>query len=129
MDVVGDLVTILRNSSAAGKPECRAQWSKLREGIVEILRQNGYVKDFSVEESASGKAVLRVLMKYVNGVPAITEIGRIGTPGRRKYASKAEIPAVIGGIGECILSTSSGIMSGREAKRRGLGGELMCYVL
>jgi small subunit ribosomal protein S8 len=101
----------------------------LREGIVKILKNNGYVKDFSVEKSENGHAVLRVQMKYVNGIPAITEIGRIGSPGCRRYASKKKIPSIVGGIGECILSTSSGVLSGKDAKNLGLGGELMCYVL
>ncbi|MDR1595539.1 MAG: 30S ribosomal protein S8 [Puniceicoccales bacterium] len=129
MDVVGDFITILRNASAANKIVCYAQWSAVRVGIARILKSGGYIKDFAKEQSAGGHAVLKVLLKYVNGVPAVTEIGRIGTPGRRRYASKEKIPSILGGMGECVLSTSRGILSGKEAKQLGLGGELMCYVL
>jgi small subunit ribosomal protein S8 len=129
MDVVGDFITILRNASAAGRGTCDAQWSTLRSGIAEILKNNGFIKGFAKERSASGHDIIRVFLKYVNGVPAITEIGRIGKPGRRRYAAKNEIPSILGGMGECVVSTSSGVLSGKDAKRRGLGGELMCYVL
>ncbi|MDR2737774.1 MAG: 30S ribosomal protein S8 [Puniceicoccales bacterium] len=129
MDVVGDFITVLRNASSASKASCSVQWSALRAGIAGILKDGGYIKDFAREQDGNGHSVLKVFLKYVNGVPAVTEIGRIGSPGRRRYAAKNEIPSILGGIGECVVSTSSGIFSGREAKKRGLGGELMCYVL
>jgi small subunit ribosomal protein S8 len=129
MDVVGDFITVLRNASEANKAECRTQWSTVRAGIARILKDGGYIKDFLREQLPDGHAILRLFLKYVNGTPAVTKIGRIGTPGRRRYASKAKIPLIFGGMGECVLSTSRGILSGKEAKQLGLGGELMCYVL
>jgi small subunit ribosomal protein S8 len=128
MDIVGDFITILRNSSAARQVACMAQWSRLRVGIARILKNNGYVKDFGEERTADGRVFLRVVLKYVNGVPAIAEIGRISRPGRRKYALRGKIPSILGGMGECVLSTSRGVVSGREAQKLGVGGELMCYV-
>lgn len=129
MDVVGDFLTVLRNASAAKKASCVVQWSTLREGIAVILKKSGYIKDFAKSHVDNGARIfLTISLKYVNGMPAITEIGRIGKPGCRRYASKAEIPSILGGMGECILSTSRGVMSGKDAKRSGVGGELMCYV-
>ncbi|MDR1401373.1 MAG: 30S ribosomal protein S8 [Puniceicoccales bacterium] len=128
MDVIGDFITILRNASAANKACCCAQWSAMRAGIARILKDSGYVKDFTKEQTADGYAVIKVFLKYVNSIPAVTEIGRMGTPGRRRYASREKIPSILGGMGECMLSTSKGILSGKEAKESGLGGELMCYV-
>ncbi|MDR2776648.1 MAG: 30S ribosomal protein S8 [Puniceicoccales bacterium] len=129
MDVVGNFITILRNASRANKANCCAQWSALKDGIAKILKDKGYIKDFVKEQMAEGHMVLKVFLKYVNGVPAITEIGRIGKPGRRQYASKEKIPSILGGMGECVLSTSKGILSGQVAKQLGVGGELICYVL
>jgi small subunit ribosomal protein S8 len=129
MDVVGDFITIVRNASAASKGLCCAQWSALRAGIARILKENGYIKDYVSEKTDDGHVVLKVFLKYVNGIPAITEIGRIGRPGCRQYAARNKIPLILGGMGECMLSTSKGILSGKEAKTKGLGGELMCYVL
>lgn len=129
MDVVGDFLTVLRNASSAKKASCVVQWSRLREGIAVILKNCGYIKDFSKSQTDDGaRTFLTISLKYVNGVSAITEIGRIGKPGCRRYASIAEIPSILGGIGDCILSTSKGIMSGKDAKRSGVGGELMCYI-
>ncbi len=129
MDVVGDFLTVLRNASSAKKASCTVQWSKLREGIAVILKNIGYIKDFSKSQVDDGaRTFLTISLKYVNGVSAITEIGRIGKPGCRRYTSKAEIPSILGGMGDCILSTSKGVMSGKDAKRSGVGGELMCYI-
>ena len=129
MDVVGDFLTVLRNASSAKKASCVVQWSRLREGIAVILKNSGYIRDFSKSQTDDGaRTFLTISLKYVNGVSAITEIGRIGKPGCRRYASIAEIPSILGGIGDCILSTSKGIMSGKDAKRSGVGGELMCYI-
>ncbi|MDR1413927.1 MAG: 30S ribosomal protein S8 [Puniceicoccales bacterium] len=128
MDVIGDFITILRNASAANKTVCHAQWSEMRMGIARILKNSGYIKDFVKEQTADGRAILKIFLKYVNGIPSVTQIARIGTPGRRRYASKGKIPSILGGMGECVLSTSKGILSGKEAREASLGGELMCYV-
>jgi small subunit ribosomal protein S8 len=129
MDVIGNFITILRNASRANKASCCVQWSALKDGIAKIFKDRGYVKDFVKEQTAEGHVVLKVFLKYVNGVAAITEISRIGKPGRRQYASKEKIPSILGGMGECVLSTSKGILSGKIAKQLGVGGELICYVL
>ncbi|MDR1891027.1 MAG: 30S ribosomal protein S8 [Puniceicoccales bacterium] len=129
MDVVGDFITILRNAGRTHKASCCVQWSALKDGIAKIFKDNGYIKDFSKEQTADGHVVLKVFLKYVNGIAAITEIGRLGKPGRRQYASKEKIPSILGGMGECVLSTSRGILSGKAAKQLGVGGELICYVL
>lgn len=128
MDVIGDFITILRNAAKAGKSECVVRWSTLKQSIADILKRNGYIKDFSEEKLENGHKNLKVSLKYVNGVSSITEIGRLGRPGCRMYAKNKNIPQILGGMGIAIVSTSRGIMTGIEAKKAGLGGELMCYV-
>ncbi|MDR2603434.1 MAG: 30S ribosomal protein S8 [Puniceicoccales bacterium] len=129
MDVIGNFITILRNASRTNKASCCVQWSALKDGIAKVFKERGYIKDFVKEQTDEGHVVLKVSLKYVNGISAITEIGRIGKPGRRQYASKEKIPSILGGMGECVLSTSKGILSGKTAKQLGVGGELVCYVL
>jgi small subunit ribosomal protein S8 len=84
MDVVGNFITILRNASRTNKATGRVQWSALKDGIAKVFKENGYIKDFVKEQTADGHVVLKVFLKYVNGVAAIAEIGRIGKPGRRQ---------------------------------------------
>ncbi|MDR2779063.1 MAG: 30S ribosomal protein S8 [Puniceicoccales bacterium] len=129
MDVIGNFITILRNASKTNKESCRVQWSALIDGIAKIFKDNGYIKDFVKEQVADGHFALKVFLKYVNGVPAITEVSRLSKPGRRQYASREKIPSILGGMGECVLSTSKGILSGKVAKQLGIGGELICYIL
>ena len=100
----------------------------MKQSIADILKRNGYIKDFSEEKLENGHKNLKVSLKYVNGVSSITEIGRLGRPGCRMYAKNKNIPQILGGMGIAIVSTSRGIMTGIEAKKAGLGGELMCYV-
>jgi small subunit ribosomal protein S8 len=127
-DTIGDFITILRNASSAQKATCRAQHSKVREGIAAILKDEGYITGFRVVDVRPGIRDLEIELKYVDGTPAITGIERVSTPGRRSYAGYKEIPRVLGGLGIAILTTSKGIMRAREARRNKLGGELLCNV-
>ncbi len=124
-DTIGDFLTVLRNASRANKETCAVQYSKIREGIARILKEEGYIEDFArVDE---GKQ-LEVRLKYVNNSAAITGIQRHSKPGRRLYYGYREIPRVLGGLGTSILTTSRGVLNDRDARRQKVGGEILCNV-
>ncbi len=125
-DSIGDFLTIVRNASRAGKETCTAQWSKLREGIVSILKDEGYIASFEV--SGDVKKVITITMKYVDGVPAITGITRESTPGCRQYYEYRSIPRVLNGMGISILTTSKGILKDSDCRTKKAGGEILCKV-
>ena len=124
---VGDFLTSIRNASQANKAVITVQWSRLREGVAKILVDAGYVASARKAER-EGLPVLELTLKYVAGVPAITSIERISTPGRRVYAGYSSVPKVIGGMGVSILTTSRGVMTDAEARRQKVGGELLAKV-
>ncbi|PAZ07708.1 MAG: 30S ribosomal protein S8 [Opitutia bacterium AMD-G1] len=116
-DTVGDFLTSIRNASQANKAVITVQWSRLREGVAKILVDAGYVASARKAER-EGLPVLELSLKYVAGVPAITSIERVSTPGRRVYAGYTSVPKVIGGMGVSILTTSRGVMTDAEARRQ-----------
>jgi small subunit ribosomal protein S8 len=126
-DTVGDFLTSIRNASQANKAVITVQWSRLREGVAKILVDAGYVAAARKAER-EGLPVLELSLKYVAGVPAITSIERVSTPGRRIYAGYSSVPKVIGGMGVSILTTSRGVMTDAEARRQKVGGELLAKV-
>ena len=126
-DTVGDFLTSIRNASQANKAVITVQWSRLREGVSKILVDAGYVASARKAER-EGLPVLELSLKYVAGVPAITSIERVSTPGRRVYAGYSSVPKVIGGMGVSILTTSRGVMTDAEARRQKVGGELLAKV-
>ena len=126
-DTIGDFLTSIRNASQANKASITVQWSRLREGVAKILVDAGYVASARKAER-EGLPVLELTLKYVAGVPAITSIERISTPGRRVYAGYSSVPKVIGGMGVSILTTSRGVMTDAEARRQKVGGELLAKV-
>ncbi len=126
-DPVGDFLTRLRNATRAGKEELSAPSSKLKVEVAKILQKEGYVTDYRVEKDGP-KATIIVRPKFVNRVPAITGMKRVSKPGLRRYVGADEVPRVLGGMGICILSTSSGVMSDREARKQKVGGELLAQV-
>ena len=126
-DTVGDFLTSIRNASQANKSVITVQWSRLREGVAKILVDAGYVASARKAER-EGLPVLELSLKYVAGVPAITSIERVSTPGRRVYAGYSSVPKVIGGMGVSILTTSRGVMTDAEARRQKVGGELLAKV-
>ena len=127
-DPISDLLTRLRNASKAKLDDCAMPHSKLKEGIVAILKTEGYVADFSSGVDAQGHKTLVVKMKYVDGAPAITGLTRVSTPGRRMYYSYNDIPRVLNGLGIGIISTSKGVMKDADCRRNKAGGELLCNV-
>ena len=126
-DPIADFLTRLRNANRAGLAEVRAPYSKIKHEIARILKQEGYITDYRVD--TEGKfPVLCVTNKIANRAPAITNLKRISKPGLRKYVGADEIPRVLGGMGIAILSTPKGIVTGREARREKVGGELLAFV-
>lgn len=127
-DTIGDYLTIIRNAYCAGRQETTTSFSKVRAGIAAILKDEGYLEDFAVREDGPGRRFIDLKLKYVEGTPAIVGIERYSKPGCRLYAKHDEIPRVLGGLGIAILTTSRGILHGREARRQKVGGEVLCKV-
>ena len=127
-DPISDFLTRLRNASRARLAECVAPHSKLKESIASILKNDGYIVDFALAEDARGHKTIVVKMKYVDGVPVITDLQRVSKPGRRLYYSYTEIPRVLNGLGISILSTSKGLMKDQDCRRNKAGGELICKI-
>jgi len=128
MDTIGDFLTKIRNAYQASRPYVEVQASKIREAIARILKDQGYIEDYQVRAEGP-KQFLRVLLRYgPRGQAALKEITRVSKPGRRLYASAAKLPEVANGLGIAIISTSQGVMTDKEARRRGIGGEIICFV-
>lgn len=127
-DPISDFLTRLRNASKAQLAETVSPHSKLREAIAAILKTEGYIADYRQAADAAGHKTLVVVMKYVDGAPAITGISRVSTPGRRLYYGYSEIPRVLNGLGISVVSTSKGLMKDADCRREKAGGELICNV-
>jgi len=129
------MLTRIRNANHARHPEVKVPASKLKQEIAEVLKEEGYIASYEAEGDGTG-AMLRIIFKSrpASNEPGvmprrvITGLKRISRPGLRVYARKTEIPRVLGGLGIAILSTSEGVMSGRQAMKKGLGGEVLAYV-
>lgn len=126
-DPVADMITRIRNAQAAGKLEVSMPSSKLKLAICKVLKGQGYIDDYSASDNGV-KTKLTVNLKYYKGQPVIDSITRISKPGRRVYRSKEDIPVVLGGLGVAIVSTSKGLMTDKEARESGQGGEIICLV-
>jgi len=127
-DPISDLLTRIRNASKARLEQCVIPHSTLKASIAAILKQEGYISDFTDGADAAGHKTLVVKMKYVDNAPAITGITRVSTPGRRLYFGYTEIPRVLNGLGIGILSTSRGLMKDADCRRNKAGGEMICNV-
>ncbi len=124
-DSIADLLTRIRNAGVARRRLVVMPYSKMKEQVANILKANGFIADVKVA-TAGGFKSLEITL---TGDPeTITAINRVSTPGRRVYTSSKDIPLVLGGRGMVIVSTSSGVMTGRDARKKGLGGELICKV-
>lgn len=126
-DPIADMLTRIRNGLAAGKAEVAMPSSKVKKSIAQVLKDEGYISDFAVED-IDGKPVLNITLKYYEGKPVIEMIKRVSRPGLRVYKGRTELPKVQGGLGVAIVSTSQGVMSDRAARKGGHGGEVICYV-
>lgn len=126
-DPIADMLTRIRNALAAGKTEVSMPQSKQKMSIAQVLKDEGYISDFSAAEQ-DGKPMLKVTLKYYEGKPVIEKIKRVSRPGLRIYKGKDQLPKVMGGLGIAIVSTSAGLMTDRAARKAGYGGEVLCYV-
>ena len=128
-DPVADMLTRIRNANKALHETVEMPSSKLKEEIARILKEEGYVRDYRVEQDARPYKVLVIELKYGRGRERVlTGLKRISKPGRRIYAGKDALPRVLGGMGTAILSTSRGVITSRTAEREGVGGEVICFV-
>ncbi|SCZ68116.1 30S ribosomal protein S8 [Thiohalomonas denitrificans] len=126
-DPIADMLTRIRNGLHAGKVEVSMPSSKLKQAVGNVLKDEGYVSDLSVQD-IDGKPVLSVVLRYYQGKPVIENIQRVSRPGLRIYKGKDELPKVMGGLGIAIVSTSAGVMTDRAARAAGHGGEVLCEV-
>jgi small subunit ribosomal protein S8 len=126
-DPIADLLTRIRNGQNAGKVDVSVQSSRVKEAIVRVLKDEGYITDFVVRKDGARTALV-IALKYHAGKPVIERLERVSRPGLRSYKSKDELPKVLGGLGIAIVSTPAGVMTDREARRVGQGGEVLCVV-
>lgn len=128
-DPIADYLTRLRNANSAGHRVVSIPASKLKLEITKILFDQGYILSYKVEDETIQKSI-KIALKYdrLTKEPVIKKLQRISTPGLRKYASSSEIPRVLNGLGTAIVSTSHGVMTGKQAKKENVGGEVICYV-
>jgi small subunit ribosomal protein S8 len=126
-DPIADLLTRIRNAQSAGKPTVGMSASKLKLAILKVLKDEGYIGAYSVETSGA-KMTLSIELKYHDGRPVIDRIERISRPGLRIYRGKDDLPKVLGGLGVAVVSTPQGIMTDRQARAAGTGGEVLFVV-
>jgi small subunit ribosomal protein S8 len=126
-DPIADLLTRIRNGQTAGKAEVRLGSSKLKAAVVKVLKDEGYIADYRHDEDG-GKPTLTIALKYFEGRPVIDRLERVSRPGLRIYRGKDELPKVLGGMGTVIVSTPKGVMTDRQARSIGQGGEVLCIV-
>ena len=127
-DPLGDMLTRIRNAQMRGKSTVRTPASKLRAWVLDVLKDEGYIRGYESAQSAAGLPELEISLKYFEGTPVIREIKRVSKPGRRVYASVKDIPSVHNGLGVSIVSTPKGVMSDAAARTANVGGEVLCTV-
>jgi small subunit ribosomal protein S8 len=126
-DPIADFLTRIRNGQTSGKTEVNVPASKVKLAIAKVLKDEGYIEDFAANAN-DGKPMLAVQLKYYQGRPVIDRLERVSRPGLRVYKGKDELPKILGGLGIAIVSTSQGVMSDRQARAAGHGGEVICIV-
>jgi small subunit ribosomal protein S8 len=126
-DPIADFLTRIRNGQSSGKTEVNVPASKVKLAIAKVLKDEGYIEDFAANAN-DGKPTLAVQLKYHQGRPVIDRLERVSRPGLRVYKGKDELPKILGGLGIAIVSTSQGVMSDRQARAAGHGGEVICIV-
>jgi small subunit ribosomal protein S8 len=127
-DPVGDMLTRIRNAQMRRRSTVTSPGSKLRARILDVLKAEGYIRDYSQTDFGNGRTEFAIELKYYDGQPVIRSIERVSKPGRRVYASVGTMPRVADGLGVTILSTPQGVMADHEARERNVGGEVLCKV-
>ena len=126
-DPIADMLTRIRNAQQVEKASVSMPSSKLKVAIAAVLKDEGYIEDFQIQDNG-GKPLLQITLKYYAGRPVIERIERVSRPGLRIYKGRSAIPQVMNGLGVAIVSTSRGVMTDRRARANGVGGEVLCYV-
>ena len=127
-DPLSDLLTRIRNGQSAGLAVISSPASKLRANVLEVLKREGFIRDYSVAKNDNGFSQLSIELKYAEGHPAIRNIDRVSKPGRRVYSKVKDVPRYYNGLGISILSTPRGVLSDKEARDANVGGEILCRV-
>jgi small subunit ribosomal protein S8 len=127
-DPIADLLTRVRNAGMARHDSVLVPMSKIKQAVANILSEEGFVRDVDTVKSGEWRMIRLRLLPTIRNQPSIRGLKRISRPGLRIYVNRGEIPRVYGGLGVVILSTSQGVMSGQDARNRGIGGEVLCYV-
>ena len=127
-DPLGDMLTRIRNAYGRKKSKVSTPASRLRARVLDVMKSEGYIRDYTQIDFDNGKSEIEIELKYFEGEPVIREIARVSKPGRRVYASVRNIPSVANGLGVSILSTPKGVMADHEARSQNLGGEVLCQV-
>jgi small subunit ribosomal protein S8 len=127
-DPLGDMLTRIRNAQMRGKSTVKTPASKLRAWVLDVLKDEGYIRGYEKQTAASGLPELEISLKYYEGTPVIRELKRISKPGRRVYMSVKDIPSPRNGLGVSIVSTPKGVMSDASARTANVGGEVLCTV-
>lgn len=127
-DPLGDMLTRIRNAIGRKKNRVSSPASRLRTRVLDVMKAEGYIRDYSQVDYDNGKSELEIELKYTDGAPVIREIARVSKPGRRVYVSVKSIPQVANGLGVAILSTPKGVMADHEAREQNVGGEVLCQI-
>lgn len=128
MDQISNMITSIKNAIAVNKESLTVQFSNFKISILDILIKSGYIKSYKVNELSSNKKNIKIFLNYQQDKNAINHIKIISKPGLRIYRGYQEIPKILGGVGDVIISTPKGVMLGKEAKKQQLGGEIICEV-
>lgn len=127
-DPIGDMLTRIRNAQMRGKSTVRTPASKLRAWVLDVLKDEGYIRGYEAAKTENGQGELTIELKYFEGTPVIRELKRVSKPGRRVYMSVGDLPSPRNGLGVSIVSTSKGVMSDANARSANIGGEVLCTV-
>ena len=127
-DPLGDMLTRIRNAQMRSRSKVSTPASKLRERVLEVMKEEGYIRGFSRVDYSGGKSEIEIELKYFDGKPVIRQLRRVSKPGRRVYSSVGDLPTVANGLGLSILSTPKGVMSDSRARQENVGGEVLCSI-
>jgi small subunit ribosomal protein S8 len=127
-DPLGDMLTRIRNAQMRNRPKVSTPASKLRERVLDVMKDEGFIRGYARIDYQNGKSEIEIELKYFDGRPVIREIKRVSTPGRRVYSSVKDLPTVANGFGVAILSTPKGVMSDTRARQENVGGEVLCSI-
>jgi small subunit ribosomal protein S8 len=127
-DPIGDMITRIRNAQLRSRPKVSTPGSRLRARVLDVLKSEGYIRDYATVEHSDGRTEFEIELKYFDGEPVIRDIARVSKPGRRVYASVKSLPRINNGLGVAIVSTPKGVMADHSAREANVGGEIICTV-